>query len=334
MIALHLVGVLVLGPVPPVLPPEPGTGGPPSSLEEEAPAPPPAAPPPEPEPVRSADRHASSASAGAVGPGPASSPSPDARPAPADPPDAPAATGAISEGARHATEPAPPSTSEKTTVAVPTGRLAPLTPEELARDRAVLDGTLPRAPAPEAPAPSADPPVVRRSALPALPPLRTSARRFTPERSAVFVLGYRVFDVHDRLERRQTWHSVSVEAGLLRRYVRLGLLTEVGVEGGEAARGDRNDLMVVQKVGLGAQYPHFVTPFFEVQGGVGLLRTELFERNDLGWVATVGVEAGAQWAVARFFRLHLAVGWLRPYLRDGAGVRHEDTATFRVGVGF
>lgn len=156
-----------------------------------------------------------------------------------------------------------------------------------------------------------------------------------PTRSATFVLGYRSFALADALGRRQSWHLGSLEVTPLRRYFRLNLLTEIGVEGGEAARaGDRADFMLMQKLGLGVQYPHWVTPFIEGQGGIGMTRVELFERNDLALTWSAGIDAGAQWAVTRWMFLHAAIGWVHPVIAMPAGTVHFDRVAFKVGVGF
>jgi hypothetical protein len=156
-----------------------------------------------------------------------------------------------------------------------------------------------------------------------------------PRRSAAFVLGYRQFTITDRLAREQHWHFGTIDVSPLRRFARMTLSTEIGVESGEAARGgDLADVMIQQKLGLGAQVPGFVTPFIEVIGGVGAARVELFERNDLVFTWSVGVDAGAQWAVTRWLYLHAAVGWIRPTLQWPGLTAYYDRATFKVGVGF
>lgn len=167
------------------------------------------------------------------------------------------------------------------------------------------------------------------------PELTFRGQPLPPKRSAAFVLGYRQFAIADRLGRDQTWHLASVEVTPLRRYARLNLITEIGFEGGEAARSDdRADVMLVQKFGLGAQYPHWVTPLIEFQGGVGLARVELFERNDLVFVYTLGLDGGAQWAVTRWLFLHASIGWLRPTFQWPDRSLYYDRMTFKVGVGF
>lgn len=181
------------------------------------------------------------------------------------------------------------------------------------------------------------PEVVLRTATPEPEPRRLTFKRrpHPPERSAAFLFGYRTFAIRDALDRHQSWHVGSLEVSPLRRYVRMSLITEFGWEGGEAARRkDRADLMVVGKGGLGVQYPHWVTPFVEFQGGAGLARVELFERNELVFLYTLGVEAGAQWAVARWLYLHASVGWIRPVMRHPDRTVRYDRATFKVGFGF
>ncbi|MBL4688106.1 MAG: hypothetical protein JKY37_26185 [Nannocystaceae bacterium] len=156
-----------------------------------------------------------------------------------------------------------------------------------------------------------------------------------PERSATVVVGYRNFTILDALGRRQAWHMGSVEFTPFRRYFRLNFLTEAGVEGGEAARGgDRADFMVLQKLGVGLQYPHWVTPFIEGQGGVGVMRIEVFERNELALTWSVGVDVGAQWAVTQWLSLHAAVGWIHPVIRAEAVTVEFNRVAFKVGVGF
>jgi len=263
-------------------------------------------------------------------------------------PDAPPLGGVVQHPARRPERPEPLST-----------RALPLaTPEELegfAEDEALAaprphpieDAAPPAARPGDAPGtiateppvePAVEPTVVLRTATPEPdPPKRLTFKRrpHPPERSAAFLFGYRTFAIRDALRRHQSWHVVSLEVSPLRRYVRLNLITEFGWEGGEAARGkDRADLMLVGKGGLGVQYPHWVTPFVEFQGGAGLARVELFERNELVFLYTLGVEAGAQWAVARWLYLHAAVGWIRPVMRHPDRTVRFDRATFKVGFGF
>jgi len=176
-----------------------------------------------------------------------------------------------------------------------------------------------------------------RTAEPAQPSRKLTFQRGTPppEKSAMLVIGYRQFAMRDGLDRDQTWHLVGIEIAPVRRYVRFTLHTEVGVEGGEAATGgDRADLMVLQKVGLGMQYPYWVTPFVEVQVGVGAARIELFERNDLAAIYTVGLDVGVQWALLKHLDFVGSVGWIRPYFAATGTTVYSDQATFRVGIGF
>ena len=179
--------------------------------------------------------------------------------------------------------------------------------------------------------------VVLRTASEQPPPERLVYRRrpHPPERSAAFVLGYRHFRIRDALDRAQDWHLASLEVTPLRRYFRLNLITEFGIESGPAARaGDRADMMLLERLGLGLQYPHFVTPLLEFQAGIGGARVELFQRNDLAFLYTFGVDAGAQWAVTRWMYLHAVIGWIRPTFRWPDRTAAYDRFTFKVGVGF
>jgi hypothetical protein len=156
-----------------------------------------------------------------------------------------------------------------------------------------------------------------------------------PDRSATVVLGYRYFRIKDGLDRPQDWHVASIEVTPLRRYVRVNLVTELGIEGGEAARsGDRADLFIMERLGLGMQYPHVVTPFLEFQGGVGGARIELFGRNDIALMYGLGLDAGAQWAVGRWLFIHAAVGWIRPTFVTHGRTSSYDRVAFKLGLGF
>jgi hypothetical protein len=167
------------------------------------------------------------------------------------------------------------------------------------------------------------------------PPLTYKPRRDKPRRTASFVFGYRTFAIRDAFGRPQSWHVGSVEVSPLRRWVRLDLITEIGGEGGAAARdGDKADLMLVQKAGLGVQYPGWLTPFLAFQGGVGGARVELFDRNDLLFVYTLGIDAGAQWAATRWLFVHVALGWIHPTFRRPERSVRYDAFTFKVGIGF
>lgn len=155
------------------------------------------------------------------------------------------------------------------------------------------------------------------------------------KRSAAFVFGYRIFQTSDAFDRAQSWHVGSLEVTPVRRWVRLNLITEVGAEGGAAARrGDRADLFMMQKAGLGAQAPGWITPFIEFQGGAGVARVELFDRNDLLLLWTLGLDAGAQWAVTKWMWVHAAIGWIRPTFQRPERAVYHDSFTFKLGVGF
>jgi hypothetical protein len=166
-------------------------------------------------------------------------------------------------------------------------------------------------------------------------PRRTRKRRERPKRSSAFALGYRQFWISDALGRSQSWHMGTMEITPARRYVRFNLLTEVGVEGSEAAQGGgRADMMAMQKLGLGLQYPHWVTPFMEFQGGVGAARVELFNRNDLLLVWSLGLDVGAQFALTRWLFVHTALGWIRPVFRRPERSIAYNSFAFKVGFGF
>lgn len=171
------------------------------------------------------------------------------------------------------------------------------------------------------------------------PPLTYKGERAPPDRSALFSLSYRHFSIVDGLDRRQNWHMLGLEITPLRNYARLNLVTEIGFEGGEAAaNGDKGDFFLVESVGIGVQYPFWVTPFIEFQVGFGVGRTELFERNDLALMFNTGLFVGAQWAMAKGVYLMSAVGWARPHIipvgTSFAEAIFFNRATFKVGVGF
>lgn len=159
-----------------------------------------------------------------------------------------------------------------------------------------------------------------------------------PKSTAFLMLSYRNYATLDHLARNQSWHVVGLELAPVRNFFRLSLITEAGFEGGEAAVNDRGDFFVMEKLGLGVQYPHWVTPFVELQGGVGVGRVEKYQRNDLGVFWSMGLDVGAQWSVARRLRLMAAAGWIRPSIMAW-GAKPNDSlyfhrGTFKVGVGF
>ncbi|MEM6294962.1 MAG: hypothetical protein AAGA54_27065 [Myxococcota bacterium] len=165
--------------------------------------------------------------------------------------------------------------------------------------------------------------------------LEQPARTEPPRRSSAFVFGYRLFAIQDAFARPQSWHVGSVEVTPVRRFVRFNLITEVGAEGGAAARGkDRADLFMMQKAGLGVQYPHWLTPFVEFQGGAGVARVELFDRSDLLLLWTLGLDVGAQWSVTRWMSFHAAAGWIRPTFQRSDRAIYHDSFTFKLGLGF
>lgn len=179
--------------------------------------------------------------------------------------------------------------------------------------------------------------VVLRDAAP--DELLYTPRGGPPKKSALFMLSYRNYATKDQLQRSQSWHVVGLELSPARRYFRLSMITEVGFEGGEAAKDDRGDFFLMEKLGVGVQYPHWVTPYVELQGGAGIGRVELFERNDLGFLWSMGLDFGAQWSVSRRLRLMAAAGWIRPSMRHLGGEGKKEAVyfnrgTFKVGLGF
>jgi hypothetical protein len=329
-----LIAMLVLG--PPKLPPLPGRAMP-APVEEhasEAPAAPPpveakrdpgvpAAPPPSAPstasraPARPPSSAPSSSIAGAIFPG--------AKPPPAPPP---AAAGSAKPGTA--------SSLVRGESSAPALRL--VSGDEVAGwdsgDRKA------RAAAPKgaaAPTHETRDTTVRRTAMPNTSDDRLTFRRapHPPRRSAAFVLGYRYFRIQDSLGRAQDWHLASLEVTPMRRYVRLNLITEFGIEGGPAARaGDRADILLMERLGLGAQLPGVVTPFIEFQGGIGGARVELFGRNDLAMLYALGLDVGAQWAVTRWMYVHAAIGWIRPTFVWPNRTSSFDRVAFKLGIGF
>lgn len=187
------------------------------------------------------------------------------------------------------------------------------------------------------PSPESRDATLRRTAVPSKTNDRLTFRRspHPPRRSAAFVLGYRYFRIKDALGRAQDWHLASLEVTPMRRYVRINLITEFGIEGGPAARhGDRADILLMERLGLGAQLPGVVTPFIEFQGGVGGARVELFGRNDLALLYALGLDAGAQWAVTKWMYLHAAIGWIRPTFVWPNRTSSFDRVAFKLGIGF
>lgn len=160
-----------------------------------------------------------------------------------------------------------------------------------------------------------------------------------PRKTSVLLLSYRHFAIRDALDRSQGWHVVGFGIAPLRRYARLTLTTEVGIEGGEAAaNGDKGDVFLMQKIGAGVQYPYWVTPFIEFQAGGGVSRMEVYDRNELGILISAGLDVGAEWSVATQFKVLAAVGWIRPWRmlakQKLAEARYFDRGTFKVGIGF
>lgn len=342
-----LVAVLLAGPpkLPPVggrsLPPEQPT---PDAIADDGPAAAPEAPPASPPPPKSPATGTSSA----VVPPPPASP-PPGRP-PADPggasptpsPSPPTGPELQADGPRSPNLATPrklAATSVTQAVGRPPGdarprlRLVPST--EIDRWNAE-DAKASEALVPSSDAPPREPTIVRTAS-----PLPTDDRpRYRrgprpPERSSAFLFGYRYFRIEDLLGRPQDWHLASIEVTPVRRYVRINLVTEVGFEGGPAAtRGDRADLLLMERLGLGMQYPHVVTPFLEFQGGAGGARVELFGRNDLALVYALGLDGGAQWSLGGRMFLHAAIGWIRPTFVWPERTVSYDRVTFKLGFGF
>ncbi len=353
-----LLLALVLG--PPKLPPLPGRAMPAPPPSEAAPREPAPSPPSEPAPSEPSE------------PAPSEpAPSEPSEPAPSEPNESGASpSDTVAPAPSRATQSAPPAPPSKPPPSAPTAGppdAPPPGPELAADGPAGLQPTAPRrlpkagaeaaplrlvsreevetwrredqlvAPQPRRTSPRTPTKAIVRTATPSVDEARPQYRRppHPPQRSAAFVVGYRYFGIRDRLGRPQDWHLASLEVTPLRRYVRVNLLTEFGIEGGRAAaRGDRADLLLMERLGLGMQYPHVVTPMLEFQGGIGGARVELFGRNDLALLYTLGLDLGAQFAVAPWMWVHASLGWIRPTFVWQQKVASYDRVAFKLGVGF
>lgn len=347
MSALFLAFALVGPPkLPPIgaraLPPEQPT--PEATAKPEPPSAPPAKDPSAP-PAASSKKSTSSA---VVPP-----PPPPAAPPPAPPASQPAAPPTIAaphhdgpelqaDGPRSPTIATPRklgSTSVTQAVGGPAGaaarpRLRLVSNEEIERWNTADAATTTKLGSSDAPGGG---PSIVRTASPTTSEDRPRYRRGPkpPERSAAFLFGYRYFRIQDMLGRPQDWHVASIEVTPVRRYVRVNLVTEVGFEGGPAATsGDRADLLLMERLGLGMQYPHVVTPFLEFQGGAGGARVELFGRNDIALLYALGLDGGAQWSLGGHMFVHAAIGWIRPTFVWPERTVSYDRVTFKLGVGF
>jgi hypothetical protein len=120
--------------------------------------------------------------------------------------------------------------------------------------------------------------------------------------------------------------SAEIDINLLKSKLRIGLSTAIGVRSLE----ERNDLVFMEHVTIGAQKPWRYSPFLLARGGIGALVSNRFDENLTYLVRSIGLEGGLDNRVTNSVVISASFGYAR-YMVDEA---YWDSFTFKVSVGF
>lgn len=138
-------------------------------------------------------------------------------------------------------------------------------------------------------------------------------------------LGYRMFwmpeDGHPGIV-----STAEIDLNLARYRLRAGFSSLIGVR----SLPSRDELIFLEHITIGFQWPWRFSPFVIARGGVGALASERFGEDLVYLVTSVGVEAGIDSWVNPWMAIAPSLGYTRCMI-DNA---YWDSFTFKISVGF
>lgn len=105
--------------------------------------------------------------------------------------------------------------------------------------------------------------------------------------------------------------AVEIDLNLTRKRTRIGLSTAVGVRALET----RNELVFIEHLSVGLQYPWRYSPYILLRGGIGALASERFDRKMVYFLSSVGGEVGIDCWITPWIALTPSLGYTR-YIVD------------------
>ncbi len=120
--------------------------------------------------------------------------------------------------------------------------------------------------------------------------------------------------------------AAEIDLNLARYRLRAGVSTLIGIR----SLSSRNDLIFLEHVFIGFQWPKRFSPYFVLRGGVGVLVSERFGVDLIYLVTSVGAEVGIDSWVTPWIAVTPSIGYERYMLNDA----YWNSATVKISVGF
>lgn len=138
-------------------------------------------------------------------------------------------------------------------------------------------------------------------------------------------LGYRMFWMGEENDPGPV-NTVEIDLNLARYRFRAGLSTLIGVR----TLSGRNELVFLEHVALGFQYPWRYSPYIIARGGVGVLANERFGVSFVNLITSLGAEIGIDSWVTPWIAITTSVGYVRTMMNNA----YWNSFTFKVALGF
>jgi hypothetical protein len=120
--------------------------------------------------------------------------------------------------------------------------------------------------------------------------------------------------------------ATEIDINVIRYYIRAGFSTLVGIRTLKV----RNELVFLESLSAGLQWPGRFSPFVVANGGIGILATNRFGVDQVYLFSAVGASVGIDAWVHPWLAVTPSFGYLRCVVRD----IYWHTITFRVAIGF
>ncbi|MDJ0764678.1 MAG: hypothetical protein QNJ97_16990 [Myxococcota bacterium] len=120
--------------------------------------------------------------------------------------------------------------------------------------------------------------------------------------------------------------AAEIDLNLARYRLRLGLSSLIGVRALDA----RDELIFLEHISAGFQWPRRYSPFALIKGGIGVLASDRFGSTLVYFITSFGVEIGIDAWISPWISVTPVVGYERCMLDDA----YWNSFTYKVSVGF
>jgi hypothetical protein len=137
-------------------------------------------------------------------------------------------------------------------------------------------------------------------------------------------LGGRIFWLEDDNARPDPVGAAEVDVNLIRYNIRAGFSTLVGIQ------SEKGDLVFLESLSLGMQWPSRFSPFLLIKGGLGFSVSETATTTVSRLLSTVGAEAGLDAWLHPWLAITPSLGYMRCMEKDS----YSHTLTAKLAIGF